>query len=343
MNILPLPEGRQEELFELLRLSLGENRNKKRDRAFWNWKHEQNPFGVSICRIAEEDGRLIGLRTFLRWQWLADGEHQYAIRAVDTATHPDHQRKGIFSQLTLAVLDEARRERLAFVFNTPNSNSLPGYLKMGWRLAGRLPLYVRVLAPAAFAAGLARRALTGREAVVAVEKIVAGRLVKASDWLAAHAAELDGLLSADRMLRGPGFTTARSVDFLRWRYADHPTIDYHVVEARAGGQLQGVLFCRANGRRGLREVVLADLLLRTSDQNLVRSMIATLCRQVRADYLIAHFGAGAAQTQLLLRCGFYRLPWKAIDLTVRDLGQMIRPDPFVLESWSLCLGDLEIF
>ncbi|MDT8441713.1 MAG: GNAT family N-acetyltransferase [Desulfuromonadales bacterium] len=343
MNILPLPEQRQEELFELLRLSLGEHQTRKRDRAFWNWKHAQNPFGESISYVAMEGERLVGLRTFLRWQWCAGNQSYDAIRAVDTATHPQHQRKGIFSRLTLAVLDEARREQFDFVFNTPNRKSLPGYLKMGWRLVGQLPLYVKVLAPVRFAAGLARNALTACDAEIAVEEIIAGRLVRFGDWLAAHGEELEGLLTADRLLRGPGFNTARSVEFLRWRYAGHPYVDYHVLEARAAGELRGLLICRANARRGLREVVLADLLLGSADFELVRSMIATLRRQVRADYLIAHFGSGTAQLAGLRRCGFHRLPRQGIDLTVRDLDKSVEPDPFSLDDWSLCLGDLEIF
>ncbi len=59
-----------------------------------------------------------------------------AVRAVDTATHPDHQGRGIFSTLTPT---RSRRcgSRADLVFNTPNEKSLPGYLKMGWQIVGQ--------------------------------------------------------------------------------------------------------------------------------------------------------------------------------------------------------------
>ena len=56
------------------------------------------------------------------------------VRAVDTATAPDVQRLGIFSRLTTEALEVCRADAVALVFNTPNDKSLPGYVKMGWRL-----------------------------------------------------------------------------------------------------------------------------------------------------------------------------------------------------------------
>ena len=34
-----------------------------------------------------------------------------------------------------------------FIYNTPNQQSLPGYLKMGWHVVGRLPVSVRMRSP----------------------------------------------------------------------------------------------------------------------------------------------------------------------------------------------------
>ena len=107
------------------------------------WKHSANPFGESPAWVAEIDGEVVGYRAFMRWEF-TDGVSTYrAVRAVDTATHPDHQGKGIFRLLTLHGLEEVRADGVDFVFNTPNHQSRPGYLKMGWELVGRLPPRVR--------------------------------------------------------------------------------------------------------------------------------------------------------------------------------------------------------
>ena len=130
-------------VLELLASSLNWVPNELFDR-FFAWKHEQNPFGVSPAWVAVDGTRIVGFRTFVRWEYQnPDGRPRRAVRAVDTATHPDYQGRGIFNRLTLHALDALRSEGVDFVFNTPNDKSRPGYLKMGWREVGRLPASVR--------------------------------------------------------------------------------------------------------------------------------------------------------------------------------------------------------
>src|SRR5688572_20647647 len=95
------------EILGLVKLSLGEGRI-PRHLDFWTWKHGRSPFGPSPMLVAESDGRLVGLRVFMRWMWRAQGTTWPAVRAVDTATHPDWRGKGIFSRLTLALLDQMK-------------------------------------------------------------------------------------------------------------------------------------------------------------------------------------------------------------------------------------------
>lgn len=59
---------------------------------------------------------VVGFRTMLRWNFAGpDDILRRAVRAVDTATHPAHQRRGIFRALTA--------EGVEFVFTTPNDNA----------------------------------------------------------------------------------------------------------------------------------------------------------------------------------------------------------------------------
>ncbi len=89
--------------------------------------------------------RIVAVRLFMRWDFVRGGTLVHAVRAVDTATHPDHQGGGLFSELTWHTLEMCRSEGVAFVFNTPNAESRPGYLKLGWRELGRPATAVRRL------------------------------------------------------------------------------------------------------------------------------------------------------------------------------------------------------
>jgi GNAT superfamily N-acetyltransferase len=134
-------------VMNLLRASLGWSADERFD-AFFSWKHEQNPFGRSPGWVALDGGSVVGFRTFLRWEHVTPGgDVLRTVRAVDTATHPGYQGRGIFRRLTLQALDDLRPQGTAFVFNTPNDKSRPGYLKMGWTQVGRLGASVRLTSP----------------------------------------------------------------------------------------------------------------------------------------------------------------------------------------------------
>src|SRR5690348_4042222 len=101
-----------------------------RDRDLFAWKHDDNAFGPSPAWVAVVAGEVVGFRTFMRWELGRGGERLRIVRAVDTATDPDHQGKGIFRRLNETAVAELTSAGCDAVFNTPNSQSRPGYLKM---------------------------------------------------------------------------------------------------------------------------------------------------------------------------------------------------------------------
>ena len=105
---------------------------------FWNWKHNQNPGGVSPVILAWDNDKLVGIRAFMCFKFHDRNGVIKAYRPVDTATHPEYQGKGIFKNLTLSLIEDLKKiNQVAFIFNTPNDQSKPGYLKMGWIEWGR--------------------------------------------------------------------------------------------------------------------------------------------------------------------------------------------------------------
>lgn len=98
------------------------------------WKHLENPFGISYAIGARSEGKLVGLRLFMRWEFIGpSGKMVKAIRPVDTVTDPEFRGMGIFKSLTLKGIEE-EKQSYQLIFNTPNTNSREGYLKMGWEV-----------------------------------------------------------------------------------------------------------------------------------------------------------------------------------------------------------------
>jgi GNAT superfamily N-acetyltransferase len=112
---------------------LGRSLSHPGNRDWFMWKHVENPFGASPGFVAVENGKILGVRLFMKWKFRMGNSVLEALRPVDTATHPDARGKGVFKMLTLDALNVLNPSGNQIIFNTPNNNSLPGYLKMGWK------------------------------------------------------------------------------------------------------------------------------------------------------------------------------------------------------------------
>jgi GNAT superfamily N-acetyltransferase len=308
----------------ILRL-LGASMSRADDARFellFRWKHFENAFGPSPMWVACDGGRVVAFRTFMRWEFVRGAEVVHCVRAVDTATHPDYQGRGLFTQLTMAALADLGSDGVRFVFNTPNAQSRPGYLKMGWKTIGRARACVLPLSPSGAVTLLRNR-------------------VPASHWsepatIGSSAAELlDGVDDAllEELLSAPGtgtrLHTRASRSFLRWRYAS-AALPYRAIVA-PGGPERGVALMRLRRRGHAREVVVAALL--GSDTTRARR---ALLREVRrsidghADYMI---GIGSLP-------GFAPVPALGPIVTTRALSEQA---PDSIAGFRLTMGDIELF
>lgn len=202
MDIIIAQDADLPEMIALLKRSLGEKLIPKSE-IFFIWKHEKNPFGKSKTLLAKEDGKIIGLRTFMHWNWVRGNETITAVRAVDTATDPAFQGKGIFRKLTMSAVQSCIDDGIDLVYNTPNPISMQGYLKMGWHTAGSMPLYAGLahVLPAKFNAEIEQRVIE-KYPVVPLNDVPFS-----SDY----------------------FHTPLTKDFLNWRFRDCPVVKYGAI------------------------------------------------------------------------------------------------------------------
>ena len=307
-------------ILELTRRSLGWT---DQDARYLVWKHGQNPFGASPMWIAEADGRVVGFRAFLRWEFVdADGIVVRAVRAVDTATDPDYQGQGIFTRLTRTAVEELSSEGVAFVFNTPNRQSLPGYLKMGWQSLGRLTVAIRpgrLRFP--FAAVTARRG-ADRWPLPTTAGLAAAEALADSTAIERLTATVP---------RTSGLTTRRGAAYLAWRYGFEP-LGYRALLVGANVDAGLALF-RLRRRGHAVEATIGDLLVPGGDTHVRHALLRAIGRTARPDYLIRL----ADESHPASPRGW-----------VRAIGPVLasRPlagsPPSALGDWALTMGDVEL-
>ncbi len=288
--------------------------NDDRLAALYAWKHDANPFGPSPTWVAVADGQVVAVRAMMRWRFRRGTEVLTAVRAVDTATHPSVQGRGLFRRLTLHALDELRGST-DFVFNTPNGQSRPGYLSMGWQIVGQVPA-------AASPVGAGGPAAMSRARVPAElwSEPVVGH---------PEARPVDGALAAvlHHGATGQGhvreLSTDTSIDYWSWRLSP-ADLHYRVV---VDGDT-GIAF-RVRRRGAARELAVVAAF---GDPARSDRLARRVAGELRCDYVLRAGRPALARRFLPVPVGPL-LTWRALRLPAMP------PMP----NWALSLSDVELF
>jgi len=312
-------------VLDLMAASLGQTAVLQRTPEMFAWKHFENPFGRSVILVAEIGGQIVGLRAFMRWD-LSHGDGIIPCgRAVDTATHPEFQRRGIFRRLTLEGIDAAQAAGIRLIFNTPNDRSRPGYLKMGWQQVAPIRVQVR---PKPFNA-FGRR---GDEEPDPDHVAPGGSAVDVESLPGPGGAVVGRVGDVGGKERPGDLSTERTPEYLTWRYATHPTVRYRSF---VGGD--GAVIVRPHNRNGRWELVVSDA-LGSDPSRALRNAI----RRTRAAYAIASFPTGSPARRATRRAGMVTVPTvTAMTLVARPLD-VLDVDVLEADRWRLALGDLEL-
>ena len=302
-------------IVELLKASLGDELPVSE--AIWKYKHHENPFGKSIVLLAEENGKLAGVRAFMRWKWQKGDEIYSCLRAVDTATHPDFRGRGIFKQLTLNAVEVAKDEGAHFVFNTPNDQSRPGYLKMGWEISGRIKVGIRP-------------SWNSFWKLSEPTQDFHTSYISSQEELEALSADWNSALRSDLKLFTP-----KSPEYLNWRYEKNPLQSYEVF---SGDEIYLAASVKMRGR--LKELRIVECISLDRKRSLKQINRRVRKWSSRFGVQVVSFSPAAFPGRKFTITGSF-----GPLLTTRDLNLLISRIPEIsnVEDWAYSLGDLELF
>ncbi len=239
------------------------------------WRYDASPAGESVSLVAREPGGLAisGYACSPRTALAGGDERSLALvgETGDVMTHPDWRKRGFFSRLDRAAMDEARRRGWALAFGLPNRRSAHIFVELGWEQVGAVRPYLFVLR-----ADQAAKEARGKEG--RWKRWTTGFEAKrcASAWraLAARGTKLraeplgrfDERATALSKLVEPrfGFMVRRSAAWLNWRFLDTPSGLHRAVGLLDGEELAAYVVVQIP-RAGERAGFLVDLLARDDD------------------------------------------------------------------------------
>jgi GNAT superfamily N-acetyltransferase len=291
---------------------------------FFRWKTQRCPFGPSLSLVAEEEGQIIGFLAQLPWRLRAGEQTLTTLRGMDLAVHPDHRRRGVSLAIIRAAMGLQPPE-VAVAWNNPNEFSRGGLLKVGRRGLVTLPRLARPGRGVARSLGraLARGSRTP-EARVA-EAPSAAEVLGDGEFVSALLERLPQ--PQDRLV------TARSVEYLRWRYGHFDV--YRALRLGSDPEAGGIAIFRLRRRGALWFADVCELLV--ARPSLACRLLGGVRRAAGADVLccVLHSRALAARCGLVAQLG-------SIELTVRAIHDQLPLDPGLRSAWALSLGDVEL-
>jgi GNAT superfamily N-acetyltransferase len=299
---------------------------------FWRWKHERNPHGASYVLLAESDGELAAMRSYMAWPLRVGRRRVAAAQTVDIATAAAFRGQGVSSDLSRQAIEHLR-ETNAFALGLPNEMSRSQSKRVGWQPVDSFAVWVQVRRPLRVTHRARSLRSPGRS--LAVPSVEAPTAVAAL----ADSAAVAALLSQCRA-DGSHLATDADPGYLRWRY--EPLLgDYRAVSEHDGGALIGLAIFTIRQRGELWEGSVCELFVRPGDGRTARKLLKQIARAAPLDYLAAVPAAGTDLQRTLVRNRFIPSPLGGRALGVTPYRERISPDPHRRESWSLTFGDLE--
>lgn len=298
-------ERDREQILEIWRRNLSDVKNLEQKYA---WHFLSNPQGPGKCWMLAADARLIGTACLGMRAVHVGSRVEAAGVACDLAVDKEHRLLGPALLLHKAVTACVGSE-LRMVYGLPNQNGAAVVRRVGYREAGEVHRYVRVLRPSAYPERMAGL-LRVKGAATALD-FVFTRFDSWRDHLSRnYALELHPAIDErfDELWRSRkeelGIATVRDAKYLRWRFADCPLKSYTVIAVLADerSRLAGFLVEYMHGPH----MALTDLLAgpRKEDAKVLVAAALMHARQSGAASLSIHCALPIEVLSLLKERGF---------------------------------------
>lgn len=205
---------------------------------YWKYFEENGVDHQSLVTGAwTEDGRLVGVRSYLATIVRAHGTDYRVVQSCDTMVHPDFRRQGLATRMAQAALPELEKQDIDFIFNFPNRMSWPGYEKMGWEKISDVYVMVHLINMSGILQTKSRLPDPLKTLVSRFLSIPAAVVQSVTFGKKTHTAEQTSGFTGDDLERinrtlEKKVHQRRSKKWFEWRYVRKPDKDYRFIVCR---------------------------------------------------------------------------------------------------------------
>ncbi|HEV7585638.1 MAG TPA: GNAT family N-acetyltransferase [Solirubrobacteraceae bacterium] len=305
----------------------------------YRWKFHTSPFVPQSYEFAaDEDGKMLGYYAAIPYQYEIEGRRMMVGMVCDVMTHSRARGSGVFTKLGSYALEELEITELAFVTGYPvRPEVMGGHLRVGWKVAFELPMYLRPLRANAIAKsrGVPWLAPVLNAGVAAHQATLAPRGVSADyDRTVGPPAELLHTAPFQRFVgrwaQGVENHLIKSPEFYDWRLGA-PGVDYRAFVISRGETVLASAVGRQALLHGVPSFALLEMMALGGEEGALRALhfeIEQEARRLRAEAVVTMMSRVRAREYRLFRFGFLRSPF-VFKLIIRSLK-----DDFDIEQVS---------
>lgn len=249
---------------------------------FWNWEFKNNYAGESKIYLAIDDEKVVGHYAICPSNIVIDAEIKTGSIVVDVMTHPDFRFQGMFTKIGQFSLDSAGKDGIDFSYGFPIRKSvMPGHLKVGWKIAFPLPVYVY---PISFYK-LIRRFIKLRvlSAIVAIfpaavyEVYSIFRNIGIAKYKVVHSKHFENTIALQDFIKETSnqhkVMQQRDWQFLNWRYNCNTYRTYEIITLYDNDKMMGYAVLRRSNIFELDCITIIDMQARGCGKNIIKQLL----------------------------------------------------------------------
>lgn len=287
-----------------------------RNSDFWRWKYENNVFEKAVIHVVEVENEILACGTLWPFEFKYHNRIIKGYQPCDTVVSVKARGKGLFRMMNEERKLYARKNGADLIFNFPNSNSLPGYQKMGWSFLGKIQWQVRILQPLKILKNLSSKSQS-KKMNIKEQYLLNLDVIRNSLH---NSAEDDSLIN----LR-------TSIDYYLWRHMEHPTREYGMITFRKEDETAVAIF-HLMKKDSVIEMVILDFI---SSKQLFRKLLRQVIKEAKnlEVSFIAFMKPSVFGKQNYLSMGFF--PKKMKNFVCFPINSELGDDITKMKYWNL--------
>jgi hypothetical protein len=289
-------------------------------------------------------GDMVGYYAAIPYRYRCGDKMFTAGMVCDVMTGLKARGKGVFTRLGHYSTDAMQQEGLDFVTGYPiRPEVIPGHLKVNWKIAFKMPIYIRFLKTNSvlkkYKAGFLSR-------IVNVGLLLFDRV-----FVARHSREYtldvhdktaffklkDYEQFFEQWQSEIGNPLQKTMDFMRWRLGA-PGTSYQIITARKDGKLVGMAIVRKSEMEQIPVIAILDLMVLPGNEKCISGInheFRLLAETEKAEAVVAMMGKLWSSKYRMMKHGFLKSPY-VFSLIIKNLNKQVDDGLLYDESrWHL--------